>query len=148
MSDEDVGYKRPPASGRFKPGISGNPKGRPKRQPSPLAEIIQEVLTAPISYRHKGRLRTKPRQVLLFKGIVDRALAGDLDAAEELIRQLKRVYRTGHAGVERIEILDWLPPELGETGQQGSEEQAGRGPDAGDGDAAPIPGIQPGNTSA
>ena len=27
-----VGYKRPPVSTRFKPGSSGNPKGRPKGQ--------------------------------------------------------------------------------------------------------------------
>ena len=26
----DVGYGKPPASTRFKPGQSGNPKGRPK----------------------------------------------------------------------------------------------------------------------
>ena len=26
----DVGYRRPPASGRFRPGKSGNPKGRPQ----------------------------------------------------------------------------------------------------------------------
>ena len=30
-NDEDgVGYKRPPKSGQFKPGKSGNPRGRPK----------------------------------------------------------------------------------------------------------------------
>ena len=33
MSDNgngEVGYKRPPAANRFKAGVSGNPKGRPK----------------------------------------------------------------------------------------------------------------------
>jgi hypothetical protein len=29
---DTVGYKRPPSKTRFKPGQSGNPRGRPKRQ--------------------------------------------------------------------------------------------------------------------
>ena len=28
--DYEVGYKKPPKEHQFKPGISGNPKGRPK----------------------------------------------------------------------------------------------------------------------
>ena len=29
--DDEVGYGKPPKSGRFKKGISGNPSGRPKK---------------------------------------------------------------------------------------------------------------------
>ncbi|MGA2795658.1 MAG: DUF5681 domain-containing protein [Roseiarcus sp.] len=29
----DVGYCKPPKSGQFKPGQSGNPHGKPKKQP-------------------------------------------------------------------------------------------------------------------
>nr|WP_306262013.1 DUF5681 domain-containing protein [Pararhizobium sp. IMCC21322] len=29
-ADYEVGYAKPPQSSRFKPGMSGNPKGRPK----------------------------------------------------------------------------------------------------------------------
>ena len=29
-SDDEVGNKKPPKHGQFKPGVSGNPKGRPK----------------------------------------------------------------------------------------------------------------------
>jgi Family of unknown function (DUF5681) len=36
MADDDVGYGRPPKKFRFKPGVSGNPKGRPKRDPGAL----------------------------------------------------------------------------------------------------------------
>ena len=28
--DYEVGYKKPPKEYQFKPGVSGNPKGRPK----------------------------------------------------------------------------------------------------------------------
>jgi hypothetical protein len=33
VSDYEIGYGKPPRNGRFKPGVSGNPKGRPKRGP-------------------------------------------------------------------------------------------------------------------
>lgn len=31
QKDYEVGYKRPPREHQFKPGQSGNPKGRPKK---------------------------------------------------------------------------------------------------------------------
>jgi len=40
MADYEVGYGKPPKSRRFQPGVSGNPKGRPKRKPLALAETI------------------------------------------------------------------------------------------------------------
>ena len=43
MANYEIGYGKPPASGRFRAGVSGNPKGRPKRKPSPLAERIKTV---------------------------------------------------------------------------------------------------------
>ena len=47
MADYDVGYGKPPKRTRFKAGISGNLKGRPKRKPMALAEIVGKVLNAP-----------------------------------------------------------------------------------------------------
>ena len=51
MADYEIGYGKPPRSRRFQPGVSGNPKGRPKKKSSPLAETINKVLNAPIQYR-------------------------------------------------------------------------------------------------
>lgn len=45
-SDNDVGYCKPPKSGQFKKGTSGNPKGRPKRSiSSKPSETVQRVAT-------------------------------------------------------------------------------------------------------
>ena len=45
--DDAVGYKRPPRSTRYQAGVSGNPKGRPKRkgQGLPYARILDRIVT-------------------------------------------------------------------------------------------------------
>ena len=44
-SDDDVGYGKPPRSRRFKPGQSGNPKGRPKGAKN-RDTILRELLNS------------------------------------------------------------------------------------------------------
>ena len=39
----DVGYKKPPKNTQFKPGQSGNPKGRPKK-PTNIHEALIDNL--------------------------------------------------------------------------------------------------------
>jgi hypothetical protein len=45
---EKIGYGRPPRHSQFRPGESGNPRGRPKRTPSfrdsLLAELAETVV--------------------------------------------------------------------------------------------------------
>ena len=48
--DYEVGYGRPPKHTRFKKGVSGNPKGRPKGAKG-MRTIVREVLTAKVSVR-------------------------------------------------------------------------------------------------
>ena len=88
MASYETGYGKPPLSGRFRPGASGNPKGRPKRNPTPLAERIKTVLNAPIEYRERGRTKFATYRELSLKMLVDRAISGDLAAARRLQRRL------------------------------------------------------------
>jgi hypothetical protein len=46
---ETVGYRRPPKEHQFKPGQSGNPKGRPKRQREDLAKTFRKVANQTIT---------------------------------------------------------------------------------------------------
>jgi Family of unknown function (DUF5681) len=93
MASYEIGYGKPPVSGRFCPGVSGNPKGRPKRKPTPLAERIKSALNAPIKYRERGRTKVATYRELSLKMLVDHAISGDLDAAELALSILDRAER-------------------------------------------------------
>ena len=127
MTDYEIGYGKPPRSGRFKPGVSGNPKGRPKRGPLVAGEIISGVLNAPMKYQDRGRAKIATRQELALKLLVDRAVAGDLQAAEDVLKFRTHAQRIGDAGIERLEISDWLPDHAGQTGQQKTKDLLEKG---------------------
>jgi hypothetical protein len=42
MASYEIGYGKPPVSGRFRPGVSGNPKGCPKTQAHPARRAHQD----------------------------------------------------------------------------------------------------------
>lgn len=52
--DYEVGYKKPPKETRFKPGQSGNSKGR-RRGARNFKTILEEILTAPIPVSYGGK---------------------------------------------------------------------------------------------
>jgi hypothetical protein len=118
MGDYAVGYGKPPRSGRFKPGASGNPNGRPKRKPLVAGEIIGGTLSGPMTYRDRGQTIVTTRLELSLKLLIDSAVAGDLRAAEDVLRFRTHALRFGDTGVEWLEISDWLPDHSGQTGEQ------------------------------
>jgi hypothetical protein len=62
-----VGYGRPPAETRFKPGVSGNPKGRSKKTPS-FSDVTEQVLNEHVEMRVGDRvLRMSNRQALVAR---------------------------------------------------------------------------------
>lgn len=119
MGNYNVGRGKPPKHTQFKPGESGNPKGRPKRTPSPLAELIQDMLQAPVRYREHGQVKVATRYELSLKMLVDRAVAGDVRAAVAVLRAVERAEREGGGGILLIE--DWLPDIPGQTAAQKSK---------------------------
>src|SRR5207244_10457945 len=62
----EVGYGRPPQHSRFKPGQSGNIKGRPKGSKS-LKAILEEALSSSVTITENGVLKKVALQELLFK---------------------------------------------------------------------------------
>jgi Family of unknown function (DUF5681) len=79
-----VGYGRPPLQSRFKPGQSGNPKGRP-RQSRNMRTIVKQVLSEDMQIREGGRLRRMPAMEALVRTLRARAFKGDPKALASLI---------------------------------------------------------------
>lgn len=83
--DYEVGYGRPPRRTQFKPGSSGNPKGRPRGSKN-LATIVRQVLDARVAVRERGRVRTITKREALFAQLVHEGLSGNLRAIELLFK--------------------------------------------------------------
>ena len=84
---EPVGYKRPPSKTQFKPGKSGNPRGRPKRKVN-MSNSFNRALDEKIVVTETGKALTKLEAFV--QSIVNRVLQGDVKAIPALVRLLNQ----------------------------------------------------------
>jgi hypothetical protein len=122
MASYNIGYGKPPLSGRFRAGVSGNPRGRPRRKFSTISERIRTAVNAPITYKDRGKIRATTFGELRLTLLVDRALTGDLDAAELVVKILARPERYSDAGPAPILVENWLADHPGQTATQKSAD--------------------------
>ncbi len=85
----EVGYRKPPVHSRFKPGQSGNPKGRRRQAKAPKA-LLEEALSGPITITEGGVTRTIELRLALFKSMVAKAIKGDTRAAALVIKLMEQ----------------------------------------------------------
>jgi hypothetical protein len=122
MVDDSVGYRKPPRNSQYRKGVSGNPRGRPKRKPLAVSEAIEGVLNATAEYRERGQTRAATRRELTIRTHVNLALKGAVRSAETLLKLRAHAQRHGDLGVQRIFTTDWLPDRPGQTGEQKTKE--------------------------
>lgn len=99
----DIGYRRPPASGRFKKGSSGNPKGRPKGAKNFLT-LLEQELAQTIVVTENGKKKSISRLQAMVKRLVAGAMQGDQKQLLTLVEILRK-----SGGVEPAEIEGLLP---------------------------------------
>lgn len=88
--DYEVGYCKPPKSGQFKPGKSGNPAGRPKGTKDLATYFIDESQSI-IEVSEAGVKQEMTKLELLIKTLFAKGIKGDARAATLLIKTLERV---------------------------------------------------------
>ena len=76
----DVGYGKPPVKDQFKPGQSGNPKGRPSRAQQARGRLLRDMLIEmgnemiPVTIGGKRQYVTKKQAIVI--SLFNDALAG------------------------------------------------------------------------
>src|SRR5262245_4311579 len=102
-----VGYARPPTSSQFRPGQSGNPKGRPKgvRNASSMA---RDALERTINVKVKGTWRKMTMRKAAYFRLAERAVAGDAKALDYLLslEREERAPGSDHAPMQPLSAKD------------------------------------------
>jgi hypothetical protein len=83
-----TGRRPPPEHTRYKPGQSGNPKGRPKHAKN-LATIFNEVMGAPVTLSEKGRPVQRTRLEVILLQLSTDSIKGNPKARELLLRMAR-----------------------------------------------------------
>jgi Family of unknown function (DUF5681) len=84
-----VGYGRPPEETRFKPGQSGNPKGRSKGSKN-FSTHFEEELSQQVTLVENGRRRRMTKRQALAKQLTNKALSNDTKAAALVLDHIRR----------------------------------------------------------
>ena len=84
VANERVGYGRPPMMTRFRPGQSGNPRGRPKGARN-LSTVLAAALSERVAITENGRRRRITKLEAAVKQLVNRAASGEARATQLLL---------------------------------------------------------------
>ena len=95
-NDHDVGFGKPPKRSQFKPGRSGNPKGRPKGSKN-LKTDLEEELRELIVVREGGNAKTVSKQRAMLKSLTAKGVQGDPRAAAIVIDMMYRLLHEDEA---------------------------------------------------
>jgi hypothetical protein len=80
---DEVGYRRPPVPSRFRKGVSGNPKGRPKGSLS-MDAVYKRTLREKVVINENGKRKLVTKLEAALKQLVNKAASGDLRAIKYL----------------------------------------------------------------
>jgi len=101
-----VGFQKPPVDTRFKPGRSGNPKGRPKGTKNLKTDLAEE-LNERITIREGTATKTLSKQRILVKALLNKAGKGDVRAANLVFSLVMRLEDSSEGGADtEIELTN------------------------------------------
>lgn len=118
----EVGYRKPPADHRFKPGQSGNPRGRPKDARG-FKGLVEEALGAKVTLNEKGKKRQVSVAAATLKRLIQKAVVdGDQRAIDRVLSLAQQVEADRPAVQEIVDaddaaILEAFTQRLKEHGQ-------------------------------
>jgi hypothetical protein len=116
-SDCTVGFKKPPRHAQFKPGQSGNKKGRPKGAKN-FATIFAEELNALVIFRgENGKRKRISMRRAIVKQHINKAANGEPRAAALVLNAI-RLY----GDADKVNQLDQLLEEFRRLNDSGKDD--------------------------
>ena len=115
-----VGPGNPPVHSRFPPGVSGNPKGRPRKERS-LLKLIEAELDAEVQVTENGARQRLSKREVLAKQLVNKALQGEAKDVTALIRLIGSGSDHQEGAIEAVDpatILAYLQRAAAQGGSQ------------------------------
>lgn len=100
-----VGYGKPPLHSQFKPGQSGNPKGRRKGARGFNAELDEE-LNQMIQVTENGRPRKIRKQTAMIKSLVAKAMKGDAKSVQLVLGNSNQLRDSNALTGEEADAVD------------------------------------------
>jgi hypothetical protein len=113
-----VGYGRPPEHTQFKPGQSGNPKGRPRGTVN-MATVLERTLREKVDTIENGRRKTISKFEAALKQLTNKAASGDLSA----LRLLSALVASAEERTSEANTSNPVHPEIDERVVQGILER-------------------------
>jgi uncharacterized protein DUF5681 len=101
----EIGFGKPPKSMRFRPGQSGNRRGRPKGSRN-WGAVLQDELDAKIEVADSGRRRKLPKGQVALRQVANKAAAGDLKALATIIELLRKTGQLKEAPARSAPVFD------------------------------------------
>jgi len=89
-AEEKTGYGRPPKHTQFKPGQSGNLKGRPKGSRN-FGKILVDEINATAEFTERGRKFRLPKGQIAIRQMINKAATGDPKAFSAVMHWLEKL---------------------------------------------------------
>jgi hypothetical protein len=124
-----VGFRSPPEATRFKKGVSGNPRGRPKGSLN-VATAFTKALREKVVINEHGKRKTVTKLEAAMKQVVNKGASGDLRAVVQVVALAQ--YAEGKQSAQNPkdpviaevdqEVIDGIVKRFQETLRQESSE--------------------------
>jgi Family of unknown function (DUF5681) len=91
---DEVGYRKPPKDTQFQKGVSGNPKGRPKKCRN-LYEVLIRESESLMPITENGQRKRLSKDEVAIKQLINQAMSGSPSAQRMYFRLREQAHENG-----------------------------------------------------